>query len=125
MSERILQIHIETPEAAMRRFANIWKAAEAGQDPVPSEHQSFATWEQFTSGFSAKRRELLATLSVCQPCSVRALAAQLGRDDKSVHSDVKALLDLGFITKDAQDRLLAPYEKLIAEFDFGRPEAAE
>ena len=47
--------------------------------------------------------------------SVRALAKQLGRDYKNVHTDVARLVELGLIEKTADARMRVAWDAIRAE----------
>jgi predicted transcriptional regulator len=45
--------------------------------------------------------------------NIRQLAESLGRDYKNVHCDVTALLDWGLLERDAQGKLVVPYDEVV------------
>ena len=45
--------------------------------------------------------------------NTRQLAQRLGRDYKNVHTDVRELLELGLLEKDARGRLTAPFDEIV------------
>jgi len=59
---------------------------------------------------SGARLELLDTLNKQGACTVYALAKAAGRNYSNVHRDVAALEDLGLIERDAQNRVLVPFD---------------
>ena len=48
---------------------------------------------------------------------MRALAALLERDYKSVHSDVGMLIGAGLVTREARDRVSVTWDRVVAEMD--------
>ena len=48
---------------------------------------------------------------------MRALAARLARDYKSVHQDVALLADAGLIIRQARDRVAVTWDRVRAEMD--------
>ena len=63
---------------------------------VPSENQgaliSFASPELLWKVITPKRLELLRALTGAGPISIREIARRVGRDVKSVHGDIQALI---------------------------------
>lgn len=117
MSNRILQIRIETPDETFQRLINIAKRIDKGDIRNYGEYLSFASYEQFTSAFSEKRYDLLRRLKALGPTSIRALSKDLARDYKSVHGDVQKLLELGLIEKREDGLIDAPYDSIISEIN--------
>ncbi len=52
--------------------------------------------------------------------SLRALARALERDVKSVHRDVKVLLEEELIDRDEARRIYVPFDRIHAEFEMAR-----
>ncbi len=117
MSKKTVNLHISSLEDMGRRFVTAWKDAEAGR-AVESEHNiTFLGLESFTAALSPKRLEILRRLRAAGPSSVRALAALLERDYKSVHSDVGMLIGAGLVTREARDRVSVTWDRVVAEMD--------
>lgn len=49
------------------------------------------------------------------PLTVRALSKALGRDYKNVHTDVRALEHVGLLSRDKDERVLVPWDTVVAE----------
>ena len=62
-----------------------------------------------------RRLELLRKLHDDGPEIVRALAKKLMRDYKNVYNDVRALERVGLISRTADKRLSAPWDRVVAE----------
>ena len=76
----------------------------------------FATPELLWQALTAKRWELLKALCGAGPVSIREPARRVGRDVKTVHGDVTALLDAGVLTRVADGRIEFPYDAAKVEF---------
>jgi predicted transcriptional regulator len=50
------------------------------------------------------------------PLSIREVARRVGRDVKSVHGDVHALLKAGVLDHAADGRILFPYDEIHVDF---------
>lgn len=124
MTERTLHLRIESEDAFIGRARTAFKAAARGEDLPERDHLSFQDFSTFLSALSPKRWELLGVLHKGGPRSIRALAADAGRDYKSVHGDLGRLMELGLVTKRSDGRVEAPYDKMIAEVDFASGLAA-
>jgi predicted transcriptional regulator len=115
MKKRTITVRIESDDTFFDRARAIAKRIDKGEIRDYGEHLSFATYEQFTSAFSEKRYDLLRRLKAHGPCSIRALSKDLTRDYKSVHGDVKKLLELGLIEKRNDGLIEAPYDTIVSE----------
>lgn len=105
------EIHIGGSfEEAARRFADAWHRAECSE-AVGEEHLTFLTWDAFAGTMTGKRLELLRHLHRHPVQSIAALARDLGRDYKRVHSDVEALEAVGLIERD-ETGLHADYDEI-------------
>ena len=116
MSQKTVNLHISSLDAMGQRFVGAWMDAEAGR-AVTAQHTTFLGLESFTAALSPKRLEILRRLRAAGPSSVRALAALLNRDYKSVHRDVDTLIAASLITREASDRVSVTWDKVVAELD--------
>ena len=116
MSQKTVNLHISSLDAMGQRFVGAWKDAEAGR-AIKAKHTTFLGLESFTAALSPKRLEILRRLRAAGPSSVRALAALLNRDYKSVHRDVDTLIAASLITREASDRVSVTWDKVVAELD--------
>jgi predicted transcriptional regulator len=97
-------------------FVRAWKRAEKGlpaEEPVNRLH--FADTATLFKCLSPKRFELLQHLRESGPLSVRKLAAELHRDYKNVHTDVKDLLYVGLIEETDKGLLSVPWDVIVSE----------
>jgi predicted transcriptional regulator len=99
-----------------RRFVSAWKGAGAGE-AVDRDHITFINLASLLSRLSPKRLEVLKALKASGPSSVRALAALMRRDYKSVHQDVAQLIEAELITRQSAERVAVTWSKVHAELD--------
>jgi predicted transcriptional regulator len=111
-----VQVHIGSLSDMGTRFADAWKAAEAGQQ-VARDNVTFLSLEAFMAAMSPKRLELIRHLRRGGAMSVRRLAAELGRDYKSVHREVAMLIGAGLIERRARDLVAVGWHRLVTELD--------
>ena len=84
--------------------------------PEKSARISFATPELLWKVLTAKRWELLKVLCGAGPVSIREASRRVGRDVKSVHRDVTALLNAGVLNRNAGGQIVFPFEAVKVEF---------
>lgn len=77
---------------------------------------SFATAELLWKVITPKRWEVLRALTGAGPIAIREVARRVGRDIKSVHGDVQALLKAGVIDRADDGRILFPYDEIHVDF---------
>jgi len=77
---------------------------------------SFATPELLWQVLTAKRWELLKTLSGAGPVSIREAARRVGRDVKAVHGDITALLRAGVLNRTPKGQIEFPFDAVKVEF---------
>ncbi len=115
MPKRTLELRIGDAAAALDRFEDAWNLAAAGREPSPAAVLSFAGLPQLIAALSPARWQLLGRLRARGPLTVLALARELGRDYKNVHTDVARLLELGLIGRGADGRVQVPWDAVRAE----------
>lgn len=79
-------------------------------------HISFASIELLWKVLTAKRWELLKTMTGQGPMTLREAARRVDRDVKAVHGDVHALLDAGVLDRTDDGRIVFPYEAVHVDF---------
>ncbi|MDO8605740.1 MAG: hypothetical protein Q7R40_04330 [Phaeospirillum sp.] len=109
-----IQVHVGTPEDMGRRFIDAWKRAEC-DEAVSETNLTFRDLETLLAALTPKRLHLLRHVRHHQIPSIKALAAELHRNYKNVHTDVEALTRLGLLTR-TPDRVVAPYAEVDARF---------
>jgi predicted transcriptional regulator len=65
---------------------------------------------------TARRWKLLKALCGAGPISIREAARRVGRDVKTVHGDVTALLHAGVLDRSASGGIEFPYQAVKVEF---------
>lgn len=109
-----IDIRVGAAGEALQGFLEIWRQAERGErlpDAVPELR--FQNEAEMRAAMTEKRLELLRHVAQHEGLNIRQLAESLGRDYKNVHVDVTALLAWGLLEKDAQGKLLAPYDEVV------------
>jgi predicted transcriptional regulator len=76
----------------------------------------FASHEVMQKTLTPKRWELLKSLAGVGPVSIREAARRVGRDVKSVHGDVQALLKAGVLDREEDGRIHFPYDEIHVDF---------
>ena len=77
---------------------------------------SFASVELLWKVITSKRWEILRAMTGTGPLSIREVARRVGRDVKSVHGDVQALLKAGVLDRAEDGRILFPYDEIHVDF---------
>jgi predicted transcriptional regulator len=77
---------------------------------------SFATPELLWRVITPKRWDLLKAMTGTGPVAIREIARRVGRDVKSVHGDVHALLDAGVLDRTEDGRVVFPYDEIRVDF---------
>ena len=89
---------------------------EAMETLTPSEPRiSFETPELLWNVLTAKRWEILKAMAGSGALALREIARRVGRDVKSVHTDVHALLNAGLIDRSAEG-FRFPYDAVHVDF---------
>ena len=77
---------------------------------------SFATAELLWKVITPKRWDVLRALTGAGPIAIREVARRVGRDVKSVHGDIQALLKAGVVDRTEDGRILFPYTEIHVDF---------
>ena len=92
-------------------------AVTAMETLTPTEPRiSFETPELLWKVLTAKRWDIIKSLTGAGPVSIREVARRVGRDMKAVHGDMHALLLAGLIDKTEDGKVVFPYEALHVDF---------
>ena len=103
-------IGISSSEEAVTRARKAFRGAEQGT------LISFASAELLWKVITPKRWRLLQAMTGAGPIAIREVARRLGRDVKSVHGDIQALLNAGVLDRDDAGRVLFPYDEVHVDF---------
>lgn len=114
-----MRVAIEQPARALDRFEALWNRLADGEALPDARIVSFADLPLLLRTLTAARWELLERLRELGPASVYALARQLGRDYKNVHSDVTRLLELGLVARTPDERVCVEWSVMRAELRLG------
>lgn len=98
-------------------FVRAWHAAERGEN-VADFSLTFESMAGFTSVLTARRWELLEALRQLGPSSVYALAKHLDRNYKNVHGDVRALEEVGLISRTIADYVEVRWDEIEAHLSW-------
>ena len=109
---KTVTLDVSTRKEAGEEFIRAWETGKS-QENV---RISFETPELLWKVLTARRWELLKLLCGAGPISIREAARRVGRDVKTVHGDVTALLDAGVIDRTASGAIEFPYEAVKVEF---------
>ena len=108
------EIHIGVSDSVTtaKGFIDVWKRAEHGEKVEAEERLYFENLETLLKTLTSARWVLLKRLRTNGPMSVRALANELGRDYKNVHTDVRRLEDIGLIQRTKNDKIEVSWDIL-------------
>ncbi|MGB9438698.1 MAG: MarR family transcriptional regulator [Desulfobacterales bacterium] len=106
------QITIGVGEAATtaKEFMDAWKLAERGETVQEKHRLHFENLEVLLKILTPGRWALLKKLHANGPMSIRALAKDLGRDYKNVHTDVRRLENISLIERTKNNRIKVPWD---------------
>ena len=105
-----IQIGIGDSVTTAKGFIDAWKRAERGEK-VEEEHRlDFESLESLLKALTSGRWVLLKKLRKSGPMSVRALAGELKRDYKNVHTDVKKLESIGLVSRTQDEKVQVPWD---------------
>jgi predicted transcriptional regulator len=77
---------------------------------------SFPSLELLWKVITPRRWEMLRVMAGSGPLAVRALARRMGRDVKTVHGDVQALLSAGVLDRTEDGQIVFPYDTVHVDF---------
>lgn len=102
-----------------RRFARAWRTGrDQGSD------FTFESPAALFRSLTPARWAVIEQLQALGPSTLRGLSRALGRDVKSVHRDIHALIEIGLVEKDSEGRLLVPFARIRTEFELQPKHAA-
>lgn len=114
MTKRHIHVGVEDTDQGFKRFIDVWHKAEADHIASAEVHLNFEDLSGLLSILTPTSLELLRTLRQSGPFSVRALAKQVGRDYKNVHTNVASLEAVGLIERTKQGLVSAPWDVIDA-----------
>ena len=112
--EKQIEIGIGDPISTASGFIDAWKRAEIGEVREITHRLYFENLEILLKTLTSARWLLLKRLRSLGAISIRALARELGRDYKNVHTDVKRLEKVGLIERTEMSKIEVPWDILEA-----------
>ena len=106
-----IEIEVLKPQTALDAFTDTWRRTESGEELAP--RLVFGSLRELFSSITEKRLELIRFVALHEGLNTRQLAHELERDYKNVYSDVKVLVELGLLTKNAQGLISAPFDEIV------------
>ncbi len=122
---RPLNLRISGLPDALDRFEAAWHLAAGRKPPAPIAILSFADLPLLLKTLTPARWTLLERLKRVGPVSVYALAKELGRDYKNVHTDVAQLAALGLIERSGSSEVAVRWNAVRAELRLQRSSESE
>ena len=105
-----INIGVADAVASAKDFIDAWKRAE-NEKSIETEYRiHFQSLEMLLKTLTSTRWVLLKTLYKSGPMSIRALANELGRDYKNVHTDVRKLENAGLISRTEDNEIEVPWD---------------
>ena len=104
-----IQIGVGDVLSTAKGFIDTWKRAELGEEVEEDQRLDFEDIETLLKTLTSGRWALLKTLREKGPMSIRALAIELGRDYKNVHTEVKRLKDIGLVGRTKDGKMEVPW----------------
>jgi predicted transcriptional regulator len=112
---KTLYVRLSARDDALDRFEAAWHLASGRKPPEPLAVLSFADLPLLAKTLTPARWALLGRLAKTGPSTVYALAQQMQRDYKNVHTDVSRLLELNLLEKGRDGRVSVPWQAVRAE----------
>ena len=88
------------------------RAQDASRGRKQGARITFASPELLFKLMTAKRWELIRTITGAGPLTMREAARRVNRDVKAVHGDVQALLKAGVLQKTANGNIIFPFDAI-------------
>lgn len=112
---KTLNVRLSSQADALDRFEAAWHLASGRTPPAPLAVLSFAGLPLLMKSLTPARWDLLKQLKTIGPTTIFALAKQLKRDYKNVHTDVARLVELNLIGKTADSLVAVSWDAVRAE----------
>ena len=105
-----INIGVADAVASAKYFIDAWNRAES-EKSIEAEYKiHLQSLEMLLKTLTSTRWVLLKTLYKSGPMSIRALANELGRDYKNVHTDVRKLENAGLIRRTEDNEIEVPWD---------------
>jgi predicted transcriptional regulator len=112
---KTLYVRVSSRDDALDRFEAAWHLASGRAVPAPLALLSFADLPLLAKTLTPARWDLLKQLKTAGPLTIFALAKNLRRDYKNVHTDVSRLVELRLIEKAQDGRMCVSWQAVRAE----------
>jgi predicted transcriptional regulator len=109
-----IKIGVGDPVTTAKGFINAWRRAERGEKVETDRRLNFENLEMLLKTLTPGRWILLKKLRINGPMSIRALADELGRNYKNVHTDVRRLELIGLIGRTKNNKIDVPWDMVEA-----------
>lgn len=106
----MVTIGISSVEESKARMLRAFRGEEQGA------FIGFATAELLWRVITPKRWEVLRAMTGAGPLAVREVARRVGRDVKTVHGDIQALLKAGVVDRTEGGQIMFPYDEVHVDF---------
>ena len=124
-SSQVLHVSVgETLAQAAERTAETMKALQDGRPVAPYFGISFGEVGQLLGTFPPRGWELIAALREAGPLTIAALARQLGRNYKNVHSDVAQLIEWMAVERHDDGQVSVPWSQIVVDMKLPQRRAA-
>jgi predicted transcriptional regulator len=108
--QKQIKIGVADAAASAKDFIDAWKQAEQGKRRESVSRLTFENLETLLKVLTPGRWILLKTLYKIGPMSIRRLAAELGRDYKNVHTDVRLMVNIGLVDRRPDNQVEVPWD---------------
>lgn len=106
----VVTVGVSDVDQARRRMAAAFRGEKQGA------FLTFASVELLWRTMTPRRWSIVQAMTGQGAMTLRGLARTIGRDVKTTHGDVHALLDAGIIEKTTDGRLIFPYDAVRVDF---------
>lgn len=106
----IVTLEVRSLDQSLSDFADAWNTGTASTPRI-----GFETPELLWKVFTAKRWEIVRTMTGAGALSLREIARRVGRDVKAVHGDVHTLVDAGILDR-TDAGFIFPYDGIHVDF---------
>lgn len=103
---KTVTLQVANLDDVKRRVRDAFKGKKQGS------RISFAKPELLFRLLTAKRWELIRTLTGAGPVTIREAARRVKRDVKAVHGDVHTLLNAGILQKTVENLIVFPFDAI-------------
>ena len=108
---KTVTLEVRSLADTLEDFNQAWKNGGSSSEA----RISFETPELLWKVLTAKRWEILKTMTNADTLAIREIARRVGRDVKAVHGDIHALLNAGILEKN-DGGILFPYDAVHVDF---------